>query len=115
MTASAYVLPAAASLGLGFSSETLYARREEVCVPAARAPAPADSPAACPSPWSSLLLDVEGNAFVCCVHKANGIVLGTRPRDSVDAIWNGRRARLVREAMFADAAPACCAGCYRTS
>ena len=57
----------------------------------------------------------QGNAFVCCVHKSNGVVLGTRPRDSVEEIWNGRRARLVREAMFAAAAPACCAGCYRTS
>ncbi len=70
---------------------------------------------ACIEPWKRLLFDVHGDAFVCCVQKANEILLGSTPHDSFDEIWNGRRARLVREIMFASPAPACCSGCYRTS
>lgn len=104
------------SLGLGFSCEILYTRGRPDTPPRVTSAA-ADGPpkVLCRDPWEKLLFDVDGNAFACCVHKANEIRLGTCPRDSVDAIWNGRRARLVREAMFGGSPPACCAGCFRTS
>jgi hypothetical protein len=45
----------------------------------------------------------------------NEVLLGRAPHDPLEQIWNGRRARLVREAMFGGPTPSCCYGCYRTS
>ena len=109
----------ARSLGVHFCCEILYgtpAPREEPEAPGATGrPAPASPPPACAEPWKRLLFDVHGDAFVCCVQKTNEILLGSSPHDPLEEIWNGRKARLVREAMFGGRAPACCAGCYRTS
>ena len=109
----------ARSLGLQFSSEIVYGTSVSSGAPEVpRPPEGADTaspPPACAEPWKRLLFDVHGDAFVCCIQKTNGILLGRAPHDSLEEIWNGRRARLVREAMFEGPAPACCAGCYRTS
>lgn len=106
-------------LGVQFCCEILYgtpAPGVEREVPGATgSPAPVSPPPACAEPWKRLLFDVHGDAFVCCVQKANEILLGNSPRDRLEEIWNGRRARLVREVMFGKRAPACCDGCYRTS
>ena len=106
----------AVSLGLGFSCEILYGDAAPAPVrPHAPGPAETLPPAPlCGEPWKRLLFDVDGNAHVCCVHRTNEVRLGSRGEDA-NRIWNGRRARLVREAMFAGPRPACCAGCYRTA
>jgi MoaA/NifB/PqqE/SkfB family radical SAM enzyme len=113
------------ALGLQFSSEILYGGRREGEAPgpspASVAPGASEAPAtgpprpACGEPWRRLLFNVNGDAFVCCVQMSNRILLGRAPQDSPEKIWDGRRARLVREAMFAGANPSPCEGCYRTS
>jgi MoaA/NifB/PqqE/SkfB family radical SAM enzyme len=109
----------ARSLGLQFSSEILYGAQggcetSEVSgaseIPAVDSPGPA-----CAEPWRRLLFNVDGDAFVCCIQMTNKILLGRAPQDSPEKIWNGRRARLVREAMFGGTNPSVCQGCYRTS
>lgn len=109
----------ARSLGLQFNCEILYGSpaAPEACEAletAGTGPTAPPSPA-CAEPWRRLLFNVDGDAFVCCIQKMNGALLGVAPHDPIDQIWNGRRARLVREAMFAHPAPSCCDGCYRTS
>lgn len=106
----------AGARGVQFAAEILYGPAERP-VPAADArsgeePAVHERPA-CEEPWRRLLVDVEGNVFVCCVQRANAILLGPAAEGS-EALWNGRRIRLVREAMFSRPDPACCAGCFRT-
>jgi MoaA/NifB/PqqE/SkfB family radical SAM enzyme len=109
----------ARSLGLQFSREILYG--SPAPSEASEAPGATESPAtvppapACAEPWQRLLFDVRGDAYVCCMQKTNEILLGRAPYDPLEKIWNGRRARLVREAMFGGSAPSCCNGCYRTS
>ena len=104
------------SLGLQFNCEILYgspALRE--ASGATETPATVSPPLACAEPWKRLLFDVHGDASVCCIQKTNEILLGRAPHDPPEEIWNGRRARLVREAMFGGPTPSCCTGCYRTS
>ncbi len=109
----------ARSLGLEFNCEIVYgtARSSE----SSAAPRAAESPTTgtpspvCVEPWKRLLFNVHGDAFVCCIQKTNEILLGRVPHDPHEEIWNGRRVRLVREAMFESPSPACCAGCFRTS
>ena len=109
----------ARSLGLQFNCEILYGSPAvpEACeeMETARTGPTAPPSPACAEPWRRLLFNVDGDAFICCIQKTNGALLGVAPLDSLDEIWNGRRARLVREAMFARPAPSCCDGCYRTS
>lgn len=109
----------ARSLGLQFNCEIVYgtpvSREASEAPGAAESPATVFPPPACAEPWKRLLFDVHGDAFVCCIQKTNEILLGNSPHDPFEEIWNGRRARLVRETMFGGPAPACCAGCYRTS
>ena len=108
----------ARSRGLQFNCEILYGSP----LPGMASDAPGATeidtnppPPACSEPWKRLLFDVHGDAFVCCMQRTNEILLGSAPHDPLEEIWNGRKARLVREAMFESTAPACCAGCYRTS
>jgi MoaA/NifB/PqqE/SkfB family radical SAM enzyme len=109
----------ARSLGLQFSCEILYGSPAPIeaseASGATESPVTGSLPPACAEPWKRLLFDVRGDAFVCCIQKMNEVLLGRAPHNALEEIWNGRRARLVREAMFGTAAPACCAGCYRTS
>lgn len=109
----------AGALGVQFNCEILYGSRafeKALEAPGATENSAAVSPPpACAEPWKRLLFDAGGDAFVCCIQKTHGILLGKAPRDALEEIWNGRGARLVREAMFGTASPACCAGCYRTS
>jgi MoaA/NifB/PqqE/SkfB family radical SAM enzyme len=109
----------ARSLDVQFNCEILYGspsheETSEASV-ATENPATVSPPPACAEPWKRLLFDVHGDAFVCCIQKTNKILLGQAPHDPFDEIWNGRRARLVREAMFEGPTPSCCIGCYRTS
>jgi MoaA/NifB/PqqE/SkfB family radical SAM enzyme len=107
------------SLGLQFNCEILYGSpvpgETSDSSGATESPATVSPPLACDEPWKRLLFDVHGGAFVCCIQKTNEILLGRAPHDPLEEIWNGRRVRLVREAMFEGRAPACCTGCYRTS
>ncbi len=109
----------ARTLGLQFNCEILYGSpapgKASEAPEATESPASVSPPPACDEPWKRLLFDVHGDAFVCCIQKTNEILLGKAPHDPLEEIWNGRRARLVREAMFGGRAPPCCAGCYRTS
>ena len=108
----------AAARGLGFNCEILYG---PVGPPAPAGEAPTSTGADCSAtprcaePWKRLLFDVEGGAYVCCSQKTNGILLGRAPEETHERIWNGRRARLVREAMFGGAWPSACSGCFRTA
>jgi len=103
----------AVALGLEFNCEILYGSVQPgPSVPPG--PSVSRSPL-CLEPWRRLLIDVEGNAFVCCVQKSNRILLGRCPDDPVEEIWNGRKVRLVREAMYGGANHPCCAGCFRVS
>lgn len=104
--------------GLQFNCEILYGSPFPAEAPDASGATELDTTSlrpACMEPWKRLLFDVNGDAFVCCVQRTNEILLGSAPHDRLEEIWNGRRARLVREAMFESPAPACCSGCYRTS
>jgi MoaA/NifB/PqqE/SkfB family radical SAM enzyme len=107
------------SLGLQFSSEIFYGSpvpTEASGTSGATASSVTGSPLpACAEPWERLLFNVRGDAFVCCIQMTNEVLLGRAPDDSVEQIWNGGRARIVREAMFGGAAPSFCRGCYRTS
>lgn len=109
----------ARELGLQFSSEILYRAQtgREASEPsgASATLAICSRRPACAEPWRRLLFNVSGDAFVCCVQMTNRILLGRAPEDSPEQIWNGRRARLVRDAMFEGADPPACHGCYRTS
>ena len=112
----------ARALGLQYSSEILYGSQTGGEVPempeasaASEVLAIAPPRPACAEPWQRLLFNVNGDAFVCCVQMTNRILLGRAPQDSPEIIWNGRRARLVREAMFGGINPSACHGCYRTS
>ncbi|MBK9064975.1 MAG: radical SAM protein [Acidobacteria bacterium] len=109
----------ARSLGLQFSCEILYGTQtgsETSKASGASGSQAIDSRrAACGEPWRRLLFNVNGDAFVCCIQMTNKILLGRAPQDSPEKIWNGRRARLVREAMFGGSNPFVCHGCYRTS
>ena len=109
----------ARSLGLQFSSEILYGspvpREAPEASGAPESPDTASPPPTCAEPWKRLLFNVRGDAFVCCIQMMNEVLLGRAPHDSFEQIWNGGRARLVREAMFVGPAPSCCHGCYRTS
>lgn len=106
------------SLGLQFS-EMLYG--SPVPTEAPEASGATESPvigsplSACAEPWERLLFNVRGDAFVCCIQMTNEVLLGRARHDSLEQIWNGRRVRLVREAMFGGSAPSCCHGCYLTS
>jgi radical SAM protein with 4Fe4S-binding SPASM domain len=90
---------------------------KEPALPAAPAlPAVALPPSvACAEPWRRLTVSVSGEVFVCCIQMTNRVVLGNVMTESPKELWNSRRARLVREAMFASQAPACCQGCYMTA
>jgi MoaA/NifB/PqqE/SkfB family radical SAM enzyme len=110
----------ARSLGVRFSYEMIYgaaAPRGPEDAAGAKTPGTGipPSPAACLEPFRRLLFDVDGEAFVCCVQMVNRVLLGRAPDDSREEIWNGRRIRLVREAMFSGPAPFCCHGCFVTS
>jgi MoaA/NifB/PqqE/SkfB family radical SAM enzyme len=115
----------ARTLGLQFSSEILYGtttRHEAPGAPHASGaseasghPVITSSGPACAEPWRRLLFNVDGSAFICCIQMTNKILLGQAPKDSSERIWNGRKARLVREAMFGTSDPSPCHGCYRTS
>jgi MoaA/NifB/PqqE/SkfB family radical SAM enzyme len=107
------------SLGLQFSCEILYgspvfSMEALEASDATNSPVTGSSPPACTEPWKRLLFNVRGDAFVCCIQMVNEVLLGRAQHDSLEQIWNGRRARLVREAMFGGPAPSCCHGCYRT-
>lgn len=111
----------AQSLGVQFSYEILYG--SPVPAEALEAaggigigtPCESPQPPACGEPWERLLFNVRGDAFVCCAQMVNEVTLGRSPDDSLEQIWNGKRARIVREAMFGGPAPSFCRGCYRTS
>ena len=109
----------ARSLGLHFNCEILYG--SPVAGEMSESPRSTDRPAttslspACAEPWKRLLFDVHGDAYVCCIQKTNEVLLGRAPDDPIEEVWNGRRARLVREAMFAGLAPVPCRGCFRIS
>jgi MoaA/NifB/PqqE/SkfB family radical SAM enzyme len=109
----------ARSLGLQFACEILYGTQtgSQASGASGAGGSPAFGPprAACGEPWRRLLFNVNGDAFVCCIQMTNKILLGRAPQDSPEKIWNGRRARLVREAMFGGPDPFACHGCYRTS
>ncbi|MGE5717748.1 MAG: radical SAM protein [Acidobacteriota bacterium] len=109
----------ACALGLQFNCEILYGKSAPKEVSKASgvtgSPAAATRSPACVEPWRRLLFNVRGEAFVCCIQMTNEVLLGRVPDDSGETIWNGRRSRLIREAMFENSAPACCRGCYRTS
>jgi MoaA/NifB/PqqE/SkfB family radical SAM enzyme len=109
----------ARSLGLQFSCEILYGSPVPTEAPeasgATESPVNGSLSPACAEPWERLLFNVRGDAFVCCIQMTNEVLLGRAPHDSLEQIWNGERARLVREAMFGGRAPSCCQGCYRTS
>ncbi|MEO8584788.1 MAG: radical SAM protein [Acidobacteriota bacterium] len=108
----------ARALGVQFSCELLYGPRAPTHAPPDEA-APQSSTVTtqpmCGEPWERLMLNVHGDAFVCCIQLRNEVLLGRTPDDSFEEIWNGRRARIVREAMFGEPAPSYCRGCYRTS
>lgn len=109
----------ARSLGVQFSCEILYGTQtgSQASETSGASGSPAIGPprAACDEPWRRLLFNVNGDAFVCCIQMTNKILLGRAPQDSHEKIWNGRRARLVRDAMFGGPDPFACHGCYRTS
>ncbi|MDL2718962.1 MAG: radical SAM protein [Acidobacteriota bacterium] len=96
-------------LGVGFSCELVYGSAAPTHAPPGR-PGPM-----CGEPWERLLFNVRGDAFICCIQLGNQVLLGRAPDDSLEEIWNGRRARIVREAMFDEPDPSYCRGCYRTS
>jgi MoaA/NifB/PqqE/SkfB family radical SAM enzyme len=111
----------ALSLGLEFSCELLYGSPAKADLPEdPEAPEAKEGPVAsgpqpvCAEPWERLLFNVRGEAFVCCVQMVNEVLLGRANGDSVEQIWNGGRARFVREAMFDGPAPFFCRGCFRT-
>ncbi len=112
----------AQSLGVQFSYEILYGSTVPAEVLEAAEAAggigtrcEGPQPPACGEPWERLLFNVRGDAFVCCTQMVNEVSLGRSPDDSLEQIWNGKRARIVRDAMFDGSSPAFCRGCYRTS
>ncbi|HEX7615953.1 MAG TPA: radical SAM protein [Thermoanaerobaculia bacterium] len=109
----------ARSLGLQFSCEIVYGSPVPAEAPRAAGgiddPVTGPPPPACAEPWERLLFNVRGDAFICCIQMVNAVSLGRVPADSFEQIWNGKSARIVREAMFGGPAPSFCRGCYRTS
>jgi radical SAM protein with 4Fe4S-binding SPASM domain len=105
--------------GVRFSYEISYGDgkpwMDETPAPMAESGTLPDSPwagAACQEPWRRLTVTVTGDVFICCFQMANRVLLGNVMQEPVEEIWNGRRARLVREAMFSGEAPPACQGCY---
>jgi MoaA/NifB/PqqE/SkfB family radical SAM enzyme len=77
--------------------------------------APAETPPLCREPWRRLTVAVDGEAFFCCVHQANRFGLGNVAEEPAERLWNGRRARLLREALLSPPFPPCCKGCFIAS
>jgi MoaA/NifB/PqqE/SkfB family radical SAM enzyme len=111
----------ARELGVEFCFEIEYGRaRPAGSDPAAGSPRAgrqmrADPPPLCREPWRRLTVAVDGEAFFCCVHQANGFGLGNVAEEPAERLWNGRRARLLRQALLASTFPTCCKGCFLAS
>lgn len=71
--------------------------------------------ASCIEPWRRVLIDVEGNVFFCARHKNQHVLLGDVRAEAFEAVWNGRRARMVRELMLQPGVPTPCRGCFVVS
>jgi MoaA/NifB/PqqE/SkfB family radical SAM enzyme len=77
--------------------------------------APADdssfpSQARCGRPWTHWMVNVDGEVdFACLPH----MPLGNLAQEAVDEIWNGPRARIVRQAVLQETTPRCCRDCFR--
>ncbi|MFI5181982.1 MAG: radical SAM protein [Thermoanaerobaculia bacterium] len=111
----------AAALGVAFRYEIEYARSR----PAAPERAGGSHPGVttrprhatpfCREPWRRLVVAVDGEAFFCCVHQSNRFGIGNVAGESVEHLWNGRRARLLRRALLEPPVPPCCRGCFLAS
>jgi MoaA/NifB/PqqE/SkfB family radical SAM enzyme len=89
------------------------------CGPAER-PAEPSLPAApevpCLFPWQSLWVGVDGDVFFCCFHQQNdGLPMGNILRQDLETIWNGTRARIIRDLVLHERVPRCCVGCFMVS
>ncbi len=103
----------ARELGVEFRYDIRYGRREPTD-PGGTARAGVPGPL-CREPWRRLTVAVDGEAFFCCTHQSNRFGLGTVAGEPAERLWNGRRARLLREALLAPSFPACCRGCHLAS
>lgn len=69
---------------------------------------PAD-PSACVKPWSSLYVEPDGEVRPCCYQSP---VLGNLYEKNFEEIWNGPRARELRQSMIDRTPPEPCVQCY---
>jgi MoaA/NifB/PqqE/SkfB family radical SAM enzyme len=65
-----------------------------------RTRAPEDRVSACFAPSINLNFEQNGNVTACCYNRS--FVLGTYPRDSLEAIWNGPKIAELRAALKAN-------------
>jgi radical SAM protein with 4Fe4S-binding SPASM domain len=45
----------------------------------------------CPEPFAKLMINFDGSVSVCCVDWSHGTVVGNVTRETVSAIWTGKR------------------------
>jgi MoaA/NifB/PqqE/SkfB family radical SAM enzyme len=69
--------------------------------------------AMCGDPWTNLLVYVDGDTTFCCYHYPKSI-LGNVREETFEDVWNGPRARTIRQLVLEEAAPRCCQDCFRT-
>lgn len=62
----------------------------------------------CQSPWTTALVDADGNVSLCC---AGDAVIGNLHENAFDAIWNGSRAKALRAVVNTPHEPAFCKTC----
>lgn len=110
----------ARQLGLPFFYEIIYKERTaegpklEVCQKVAQTDRGSHMPS-CVEPWRRVMIDVAGNVFFCARHLNGRVLLGSLREESFEEVWNGRRARLVRDLMFLHDVPPPCMGCFIVS
>lgn len=78
-------------------------------------PAMAQAPAGalCTDPWTNLLVYVDGEATFCCYHYPKSILGNVRDQPFAE-VWNGPRARTIRQLVLGTSPPRCCRGCFHT-
>ncbi len=69
----------------------------------------------CREPWQRLLVNVQGDETVFCCYNKGVMNLGNVLQAPFEELWNGSRARLVRQLILQGQVPQCCQGCFRIS
>ena len=70
----------------------------------------ADPDIFCHAPFTSLYFEQSGHALVCCYNRKH--ILGVYPKDSLQDMWQGKKAQELREVMKVNELPPGCDICH---